>query len=144
MKRCRLIYRSTAKQSTLNNTVLDELAKTSSKNNKRDGIVGVLILSGDQFLQVLEGPVRYVNQLYKRILGDPRHEEVELISYELINSPYFFDWSMRMINLNDIAPDRKQYLQKKYPFQNGALVLPDNLMLLYSLLHDARDMFEAA
>ena len=141
MKRCRLIYRSKAKLGAMQQHVLSAIAKTSAENNKRDGVVGVLILSGNQFLQVLEGPVRYVNQLYIRIIKDARHQGVELIKYELIDSPYFFDWSMRIVNLDTLQGTEKEKLLKKYPHQDGQLVITDNLILIYSLMHDARDMF---
>lgn len=141
MKRCRLIYRSRAKEIALRKDTLDSISSVSQKNNQKDGIVGILLLSGNQFLQVLEGPIRYVNQLYKKILNDDRHEEVELVLYEQINTPYFFDWSMRLVDLNSVNEVRKQQLLKKYPHQDGALVMPDNLIVLYSLLHDARDIF---
>ena len=141
MKRCRLIYRSKAKIEATRTKALKEIAEKAKANNKRDGIVGVLILSGDQFLQVLEGPVRYVNQLYGRIIQDPRHEDVELILYEQIHTPYFFDWSMRLADLDSLKEDAKKRLANQYPHQDGSLVIPDNLILLYSLLHDARNLF---
>ena len=141
MKRCRLIYRSRAKLETTRAPVLQGIAKKAQENNKRDGIVGILILSGDQFLQVLEGPVRYVNQLYRKIVQDERHEEVELVLYEQINTPYFYDWSMRLLDLNTLSEEQQLRLQEKYPYQNGRLALPDNLIVLYSLLHDARELF---
>lgn len=141
MKRCRLIYRSKAKVETTRKPVLDDIARKAEANNKRDGIVGVLLLSGEQFLQVLEGPVRYVNQLYRKIVNDPRHEEVELVKYELIATPYFFDWSMRLIDLSALSAEQKQRLQNKYTYQHGTLMIPDNEIVLYSLLHDARELF---
>ena len=141
MKRCRLIYRSKAKLETTRASVLEDIASKAKENNKRDGIVGLLILSGDQFLQVLEGPIRYVNQLYGRIVQDQRHEAVELILYEQIHTPYFFDWSMRLADLNTLNEDQQKRLRDKYPHQDGKLVIPDNLILLYSLLHDAREIF---
>ena len=141
MKRCRLIYRSKAKLETTRASVLEDIASKAEENNKRDGIVGLLILSGDQFLQVLEGPIRYVNQLYGRIVQDKRHEAVELILYEQIHTPYFFDWSMRLADLSTLSEDHQKRLREKYPHQDGKLVIPDNLILLYSLLHDAREIF---
>ncbi len=141
MKRCRLIYRSLAKDSTLKSNAVADIYKTAQENNKKDGIVGILILSGKQFLQVLEGPVRYVNQLYHRIGNDPRHDKVELIKYELIDTPYFFDWSMKLLELDNLPAKDKEKLIKKYPYQDGHLVIPDNLIQLYSLIHDSRDLF---
>ena len=101
----------------------------------------MLILTGDQFLQILEGPVRYVNQLYSKILQDERHKDVELISYVLITTPYFYDWSMRLMNLDEVDDELRHRLMKKYPHQEYQLVIPEEKILLYSLIHDARDLF---
>lgn len=141
MKRCRLIYRSKAKTETTRSSVLEDISNKAQANNKRDGIVGVLLLSGDTFLQVLEGPVRYVNQLFGRISKDPRHQDVELVLYEQVHTPYFFDWSMRLIDLSQLSEEQKMRLAVKYLHQNGVLIIPDNLIALYSLLHDAREVF---
>ena len=48
---------------------------------------------------------------------------------------------MSVIRLGDLPAVQRKQLKKKYPHQSGSLVIPDNLILLYSLLHDARDMF---
>ena len=54
---CRLIYRSTCSASFLPNEDLRSLVHQSADHNAEQGITGLLLLSGDQFLQVLEGPV---------------------------------------------------------------------------------------
>ncbi len=141
MKRCRLIYRSKVKIDFPRKPVLEELVSKAKEHNKKKSIFGILLITGDQFLQVLEGPVRYVNQLYNRIIQDDRHEDVELISYEQIDSPYFYDWSMRLLDLDAIDGELRHRLMKKYPHQDYQLVIPDQKILLYSLLHDARDLF---
>lgn len=141
MKRCRLIYRSKVQIDFPRKPELEKILSKAKEHNNEKGIVGMLILTGDQFLQILEGPVRYVNQLYNKILQDERHKDVELISYELITTPYFYDWSMRLLNLDEVDADLRHRLMKKYPHQDYQLVIPDEKILLYSLIHDARDLF---
>ncbi|MDG2170295.1 MAG: BLUF domain-containing protein [Opitutales bacterium] len=120
---------------------MEDILSKAKEHNKEKGIFGMLILTGDQFLQILEGPVRYVNQLYSKILQDERHKDVELISYVLITTPYFYDWSMRLLNLDEVDDELRHRLMKKYPHQEYQLVIPEEKILLYSLIHDARDLF---
>ena len=82
MKKCRLIYKSKAGPKLLESGKLQELAERASSNNAEAGITGLLLLTGEQILQVLEGPGRFVNQLYAKIINDTRHSEIELVSYE--------------------------------------------------------------
>jgi Sensors of blue-light using FAD len=45
-----------------------------------------------------------VNQLYNRITTDPRHTDVELLSYEQIGERRFAGWSMGQVNLTRLNP----------------------------------------
>ncbi|MCK7492603.1 MAG: BLUF domain-containing protein [Comamonadaceae bacterium] len=56
------------------------------------------------FLQVLEGGRSAVNRLYNRIAADPRHAEVELLSYEEIGERRFAGWSMGQVNMSAAEP----------------------------------------
>ena len=102
---CRLIYKSIPNEDFVSNeTVRDIVEKGAVKNSER-GITGLLILTGHEFLQVLEGPTRQVNELYLTISRDERHKEVELISFEQINKRFFQTWNMRLVDLWDL-PDQ--------------------------------------
>ncbi len=139
MKRCRLIYRSIASQDVLDSTRLSQLVNQSAANNERQGITGLLLLSGDRFLQVLEGPVKFVNELYAKIINDDRHRAVELISYEPMGTAFFYDWSMRIISLDDTLDKQlRKSLEEKYAEEEGQIQIPDDLMRVYALLLDAR------
>lgn len=74
-----------------------------------------------------------VNQLYQEIPKDDRHTNVGLVSYEQINTPYFYDWSMRLVNLGELNETQKRYPERKYPHQNSCLALPDNLFKVVCL-----------
>ncbi len=138
MTTCRLIYKSAAHEATLANEALADLQRIATEKNSRLGITGMLILSGDRFLQVLEGDSDKVNQLYARIIADQRHHDVELISYEAIAQRFFDIWAMRLIDLYDLPLQPRQFLMKKYESEDGVVRIPDQINLVYSLLLDAK------
>lgn len=85
----------------------DELAailKKSQANNPAQGITGVLCHSDGIFMQVLEGGRGAVNRLYSRIVSDPRHTQVELLSYQEITERRFSSWAMGQVNLARLNP----------------------------------------
>ncbi len=137
MKNNRLIYKSIAYPETLEKEAITDLMSQSVSNNKAHGIYGLLLLSGNRFLQILEGPPKFINRLYKNIIIDERHHDVELLLYEDIGEPYFADWNMRLIELDQVSIPVYKMLLKKYPHEKGKLVFPKNKLLLYSLLQDA-------
>jgi hypothetical protein len=97
----RLLYASRAVDAASQDELLRILAQ-SKANNPRSGITGVLCASGGIFLQVLEGGRMQVNALYKHIVGDPRHRDVVILSYEEISERKFSGWSMGLVNLERV------------------------------------------
>ena len=138
MKPCRLIYRSIANREFLNPEQLTKLANESSSNNRRLGICGILALSDGNFLQLLEGPQKFVNELYCKIVKDPRHYQVELISFESIVQAEFTDWSMTLLELDKIDDSMKSFLRKKYPMHNEKFEFPNESFLMTSFLMDMK------
>jgi len=99
----RLLYASRAAQG-LDAEALDNLLKQSKSNNQRDGVTGLLCFSGSLFMQVLEGGRGAVNRAYNRIAADPRHADVELLSYEEIAERRFAGWSMGQVEVSRLNP----------------------------------------
>ena len=75
------------------------ILRQSKTGNPEAGITGVLCCSEGIFLQVLEGGRSAVNRLYNRIAADPRHTQVELLSYREIGERRFAGWSMGQVNM---------------------------------------------
>lgn len=138
MKRSRLIYTSTATADVVSNETLYDLTQKAAKANAERQITGLLILSGNRFLQVLEGPHHHVNALYRNIIRDPRHHDVELVSFEPADSAYFDDWDMRLVDLYDLPREPRNYLTSKYRHKDGNILIPDRLHEVYALLLDAK------
>ena len=82
MSLCRLVYKSKTSWDVINNEVLRRLAEKSPLNNMANDITGLLVLSDETFLQVLEGPDHAVNGLYAKILANEMHHDVTLLGYE--------------------------------------------------------------
>ena len=89
----RIIYVSTARKQPSRETIMDILAK-SRRNNKRDGLTGLLIAGGQRFLQVLEGGSSGLDAAYARISDDPRHFALVQLERTPILARSFPDWQM--------------------------------------------------
>lgn len=99
----RLMYASRATEPVKNDTLV-AILKKSTTNNPPLGVTGVLCFSGDVFLQVLEGGRSKVSTLYNKIARDPRHRDVELLSYDEVDERCFAGWAMGQANLSRLNP----------------------------------------
>jgi len=105
----RLIYASTATDGLAPNEY-QAILSTSIKNNAASDITGMLCCNGQYFLQCLEGSRQEVNRTYSRILNDPRHQDVVLLSYGEVSTRQFSEWAMGYVALSsnasaEIKPD---------------------------------------
>ena len=73
-------------------------------NNAQNGITGVLMYGGGEFIQVLEGCPAAVRRLYARIAADPRHGRLEILSDGPISRREFKDWHMSFAPLPATYP----------------------------------------
>jgi hypothetical protein len=122
----------------VSNETLRDLEAKSSAANAKHGITGLLVLSGNVFLQVLEGTGRDITELFGRIICDKRHQLVELITYETAIERYFDDWNMRLVDLYDLPGDKRALLASKYNSDNGNIVIPSSLHTVYAFLFDVK------
>ena len=89
----RILYISTAR-SLLAAEELEEILRTSRKNNARVGVTGLLVVGGRRFLQALEGERALVQETYERIRLDPRHFAFVTLSDQEISQREFANWFM--------------------------------------------------
>ena len=99
----RLMYASRVAEG-LKPDALHAILKKSTTNNPTIGVTGVLCFSGSVFLQVLEGGRSQVSALYNRIVVDPRHRDVVLLTYTEIAERRFAGWAMGQVNMNMLNP----------------------------------------
>lgn len=81
---------------------LQALLEVSRRNNEEMGVTGALCYSPKGFLQCLEGPADAVNEIYRRIIQDPRNENVTLIEYQSVDERQFGDWSMAYVRADEV------------------------------------------
>lgn len=138
MKMSRLIYKSIATAEVISNRTLRDLEDQASAANSERGISGLLVLTGNVFLQVLEGSAQEVTGLFARIAADKRHRAVELVTFQGISQRSFDDWNMRLVDLYDLPGDKRALMAAKYGDKDGNIVLPDDEHQVYAFLFDAK------
>jgi hypothetical protein len=94
----RLIYASRM-SGPLSMSTIVEILDAAVRHNRQHGITGVLVFAADRFLQALEGEADAVDLLYERILRDPRHRDVQLLSSEAADERMFGQWAMGSVDL---------------------------------------------
>ena len=97
----RCLYASRATHSPMSK-LTDAILKTSRDNNPARGITGFLCVSGDIFIQVLEGGRDEVCELFNRIVKDEQHANVRLLGYQEIRQRKFGTWSMGQVDLTKV------------------------------------------
>jgi hypothetical protein len=140
---CRLVYMSERNLSAALD--LDQVLRTSQRNNHRVGVTGFLMFDGQYFAQCLEGSRTYVTHTYNRIVGDVRHTNIHLVSCSDVNDRLFPTWSMGLldgisseardrflayftlerINPNKITIDRLLFFMQALAAEKGSDILPD-------------------
>ena len=78
-------------------TNVRDILKWSRSWNRKHGITGALVLSDNNFAQVLEGPSHSVKALYGHIACDRRHKNVQLLMHDFFPKRDFPNWSMAYI-----------------------------------------------
>lgn len=88
-----LVYVSSAVKECTEEEIL-EILEVSRKNNKERNITGMLLYISGNFIQILEGSEKEVNEIFDKILKDERHKDVTLICKKPADERIFPDWSM--------------------------------------------------
>lgn len=89
----RLIYASTATDGVDLNE-FKRILQQAQVNNQRRDLTGMLAFNSKIFLQALEGARDQVNDLYSKLVRDPRHNTVTMLAYREIGERHWADWSM--------------------------------------------------
>ena len=92
---------------------IDALIARSAEKNATLEITGFLMTSGQLFMQVIEGPDAHVDDLFKNIAQDGRHQDILILEYETdVRERYFPDWSMKKFDL-DADTDKRLAAARK-------------------------------
>ena len=99
----RCLYASRPLQ-PLSGPFIEAILEQSRKNNPALGITGLLCVSKDLFIQVIEGGRDEVCDLFNAIVRDDRHQQVRLLIYEEISERQFGNWTMAQVNISKLNP----------------------------------------
>jgi hypothetical protein len=88
-----LIYASAA-ATVFTKDDLQTLLLRARKKNHAAGISGMLVYDQGSFLQVLEGPLSAVTEVYAAIAADRRHKNLNILFKDTIDAKEFEEWAM--------------------------------------------------
>ena len=83
---------------------VDSILEQSRRNNPKLGITGMLCVSNDVYIQVLEGGRDEVCDLFTTIVRDARHSHVRILVFEEISERRFANWTMGQVNVAKVNP----------------------------------------
>lgn len=78
-------------------TGIEAILESSRRNNRAEGLTGVLLCVEDRFLQIIEGAPDAVARAFERIACDFRHTDVELLELSSTDRRICGDWAMHAI-----------------------------------------------
>lgn len=74
------------------------LLDIASERNKRQNVTGMVLYSGGNFIQALEGKEKDVDDIYQSILADDRNKGNIVIETEVLNKETFLPglWDLKI------------------------------------------------
>jgi hypothetical protein len=133
----RLIYKSRS-ESKIDWSTVNGIISTSEAYNKESNITGVLLATESHFLQVIEGDFDEVNRLFMRIARDPRHDEIQIISFGCVDGRLFGGWAMHGIGIFDFNAELIRDLISQYGEEEGSVRFPVQDWRVLGLINDLR------
>ena len=123
----RLLYISRA-SGAITTTVTESILQSARVHNRVAGITGILCQGQGLYIQILEGERSNVNRLYATLIKDKRHQNVELVSIEEVQTRRFPEWSMAHVVISESYP----IVQLKHPEFDPFTSSAEQLMELIS------------
>jgi len=107
------VYISTALD--LSRDQVDAILATCARKNGDEGITGLLLYNGRNFLQLLEGNRAALDTLMSSIEDDPRHAGVVMMHKGDAEERVCPDWAMKRIAISEAIEARQQGLEQDLP-----------------------------
>lgn len=90
---------------------LTKLLNVARAANAKISVTGLLSYNAGHFLQLLEGQEKKVNELFKHIARDPRHDKLKTV-YEGANTKRLFpDWTMAYRRIDEYSLSLRDRLE---------------------------------
>jgi len=133
-----VVYISSATQE-FSHEDLVELLAVSRRNNQASQITGMLLYSGGNFIQVLEGERSAVELVYARIAVDLRHRSVMRLLEQNIESRQFANWSMGFAVATDLPAELQLNFSTLLQHSRDTTLKRDNPSQVWKLLLQFRN-----
>lgn len=104
----RLIYVSRAAAGVEPSDIVEVVGRAWHRNQAH-GLTGLLCMSGGAFMQVLEGPSDALSATFFRIVQDPRHHAVRIVSIEGVDERAFAGWGLGYSDIPATSEDAGEY-----------------------------------
>lgn len=99
-----LTYKSKAIPGVTND-IIEDILDSAQKNNSKKEISGCLVFLENNFVQILEGDQKLVENLYNKIKKDHRHTDIELLCSDQSDERLFNSWGMLYCDDQDMLTD---------------------------------------
>lgn len=96
----KVIYASRSAQPATRDVLRDILTVSRARNIK-SGVTGLLLYSGESFLQLIEGDDEAVTATFGRLRADARHCDIRVLVDEMSAMRVFPDWNMAFAHLEE-------------------------------------------
>ena len=97
------LYNSASVSSQLTNMDLDHILASARRRNVSEEITGMLLYYRGEFVQILEGEKKSVENIYDKFIGpDLRHTALNKVHQNTISHRSFSEWSMGFIGAQEI------------------------------------------
>ena len=107
-----LTYTSLARPE-LSTAEVGAIHQTARHLNVLDGVTGLLVYNGREFLQVIEGAESAIDDLMRRLLADPRHSALTVEDERFIEPREFPQWAMEFVRVDvDLSEERADILDR--------------------------------
>ncbi len=113
------------------------LMRKARKNNKKEGVGGILCFSNGYFLEYAEGSEQSLTNLKNRILFNKQHHELKLIDFSAIDKRQFVNHQFSFIFFEkyDCLVEESNEFQEFFPF-NPYLWTIEQQLRLVSLIQE--------
>ena len=91
------------------------ILRTARELNALDGVTGLLIYNGTNFLQIIEGSQSAIDDLVDRLRRDPRHSGLEVRDERPIEQLSFPDWSMELAQVKSSYFEARASICERLP-----------------------------
>jgi hypothetical protein len=92
-----------------------DIHETAQRLNALDGITGILVFNGANFLQIVEGVEPAIDDLLARLHRDPRHTDIEVHEERPLDARYFPDWSMELVVYGTPSLPARREIESRLP-----------------------------